>query len=150
MNQRLPGDSIRVQATPYYVRLASPTKCQLSYSKNYLTAKTRIGIGRTTDARSLENQNRPARRIIIIVIKIECFLVTDFVVSIAAIAPENALPGRIKSFRNQTNTNKRTNYIKHILKYVRVILSGGDLATLSNSRIEQVLSRCSGVSIMSK
>lgn len=131
----------RVQATPYYVRLASPTNVNCPIRKIILPQKQELELGAQQMLDPLgENQNRPARRIIHRYQDRVLFLVTDFCSVYCRYCTRKHFTGQDQVFPKSNEYQQALEYIKTHPEICEVILSGGDPLTLSNSRIEQVLS----------
>lgn len=132
--------NFQIQTTPYYASLAedhpddpirkifTPNAKELSYQ--YQQMLDPLG----------EQKNRPARRIIHRYPDRALFLVTDYCSVYCRYCTRKHFTGGEAVFPKVDEYEEALAYIKKTTKIREVILSGGDPLTLSNSKLEKVLS----------
>ena len=129
----------RIQSTPYYAKLISESAPSLrpilvphSEEFHYKYQQMRDPLA--------EGQNSPVERIIHRYSDRVLFLVTDFCSVYCRFCTRKHFTGKSSAFPSSEVYEKALNYIKGHPGIREVILSGGDPLTLSNSKIEKVLS----------
>ncbi len=129
-----------IQSTPYYISLA--------HKDNPLDPIRRMVLPRAEETLNLkmtqndplgENKNKPCERIIHRYSDRVLFLITDYCGIYCRYCTRKYFTGRGKVFPSKNEYQEALDYIKKNKRIREVILSGGDPLTLSNSRLDKIL-----------
>ncbi len=138
---RLGKDIFNIQATPYYVSLADPHNVNDPIRRMImpLEAETKDLLETQEDPLG-ENKNRPVKRIIHRYKDRVLFLATDFCGIYCRYCTRKHFTGGGEVFPKKSEYQEAIDYIKEHKEIKEVILSGGDPLTLSDLKLDKILS----------
>ena len=138
---KLGKDLFNIQVTPYYFSLIDLNNSEDPIRKMIMPHKDELSFLENSQKDPLgENKNRPTQRLIHRYPDRVLFLVTDMCGVYCRYCTRKHFTGQNQILPKKTEYEKAINYITSNSSIKEVILSGGDPLTLSNSRLDKILS----------
>jgi lysine 2,3-aminomutase len=135
------NELFQIRVTPYYARLADATNPLDPIRRILMPHQSELVPGNQAMRDPLgENLNRPTSRIIHRYPDRALFLVTDFCSVYCRYCTRKHFTGKDRAFPSASEYDEALSYIKSHPGIREVILSGGDPLTLSDLKLERVLS----------
>ncbi len=130
-----------IQSTPYYTSLADPKNLKDPIRRMVLPRiEETLNLEMTQNDPLGENKNRPCERIVHRYADRALFLVTDYCGIYCRYCTRKHFTGGGKVLPSKTEYEEALDYIKKHSEIKEVILSGGDPLTLSNAKLEKIIS----------
>lgn len=133
-------DLFNIQTTPYYFSLIKKNQPKDPIRKMILPNVKELNHLEKSQKDPLgENKNSPTERIIHRYSDRVLFLITDFCGIYCRYCTRKHFTGQFKVLPKKTEYQKALEYIKNNKEIKEVILSGGDPLTLSNDKLDNIL-----------